>query len=78
MEGLVAQGVQTDAIYEAISNQCVDLVLTAHPTQALRRSMLKNFAKIRENLLTLQRARLSNYERMELLENLRSSIQAAW
>ena len=55
--------------------QEVDLVLTAHPTQALRRSMLKNFGKIRQNLLDLQRSRLSGYERAELLESLRSAIQ---
>lgn len=67
-----------DEIYKAIIEQEVDLVLTAHPTQALRRSMLKNFGKIRKNLLDLQRSRLSGYERAELLESLRSAIQAAW
>ena len=40
--------------------------------------MLKNFGKIRKYLLDLQRQRLSGYERAELLESLRSAIQAAW
>ena len=56
----------------------MDLVLTAHPTQALRRSMLKNFGKIRQCLLDLQRSRLSGYERAELLDGMTGAIQAAW
>lgn len=78
IKGLIAKGVSPQEIYDAIVTQEVDLVLTAHPTQALRRSMLKNFGKIRQNLLDLQRSRLSGYERAELLESLRSAIQAAW
>ena len=53
-------------------------MLTAHPTQALRRSMLKNFGTVRQKLLDLQRARLSGYERAELLDDMASAIQAAW
>ena len=53
-------------------------MLTAHPTQALRRSMLKNFGRIRGYLLDLQRSRLSGYERAELLGGMTSAIQAAW
>mmetsp|Transcript_17993 Transcript_17993/g.44651 ORF Transcript_17993/g.44651 Transcript_17993/m.44651 type:complete len:999 (+) Transcript_17993:195-3191(+) len=78
IKGLMAKGVSLDEIYKHICEQEVDLVLTAHPTQALRRSMLRNFGKIRANLLDLQRQRLSNYERAELLESLRYAIQAAW
>ena len=78
IKGLVANGVAPLDIYRAIASQEVDLVLTAHPTQALRRSMLKSFGKIRQNLLELQRSRLSGYERAELLESLRAAIQAAW
>jgi phosphoenolpyruvate carboxylase len=37
----VAKGVDLQVIYDAVCAQEVDLVLTAHPTQALRRSMLK-------------------------------------
>ena len=59
IKGLVAKGISKEAIYKAITEQEVDLVLTAHPTQALRRSMLKNFGTVRQKLLDLQRARAS-------------------
>ena len=78
IKGLVAKGISKEAIYKAITEQEVDLVLTAHPTQALRRSMLKNFGTVRQKLLDLQRARLSGYERAELLDDMASAIQAAW
>jgi len=78
IKGLIARGTSPSAIYEALCEQEVDLVLTAHPTQALRRSMLKNFGRIRGYLLDLQRSRLSGYERAELLGGMTSAIQAAW
>ena len=78
IKGLVAKGISKEAIYKAITEQEVDLVLTAHPTQALRRSMLKNFGTVRQKLLDLQRARLSGYERAELLDKMASAIQSAW
>jgi phosphoenolpyruvate carboxylase len=78
IKGLIRAGKSTDEIYAALANQHVDLVLTAHPTQALRRSMLKSFGKIREKLLQLQRFRLSHYERAEVLDEIRSSVAAAW
>ena len=78
IKGLLRAGKTTEEIYDAISTQHVDLVLTAHPTQALRRSILKSFGKIRESLLKLQRFRLSAYERAEVLDEIRSSVAAAW
>ena len=78
IKGLIAKGKTPDEIYAALCEQEVDLVLTAHPTQALRRSMLKNFGTIRQHLLDLQRSRLSGYERAELLDGMVGAIQAAW
>jgi len=75
---LLRVGKTKEEIYDALSKQHVDLVLTAHPTQALRRSMLKSFGKIREKLLQLQRFRLSRYERAEVLDEIRSNMAAAW
>ena len=37
IKGLIAKGKTPDEIYAALCEQEVDLVLTAHPTQALRR-----------------------------------------
>ncbi len=48
---------------QALCNQTVDLVLTAHPTQALRASLLKKYATVRKELESLHTKRLSNYEK---------------
>ena len=78
IKGLLRAGKSTEEIYSALAVQHVDLVLTAHPTQALRRSMLKSFGIIREKLLQLQRFRLSRYERAEVLDEIRSKVASAW
>ena len=52
MKKMVAEGVKPEKIREALANQKIELVLTAHPTEAQRRSALKKH----EDMLTyLQR-----------------------
>ncbi len=53
-------------------------VFTAHPTQAMRQSLLKKYAKVRTEMDRLHNTRMSPYERLECLEEMRSQIQAAW
>jgi phosphoenolpyruvate carboxylase len=71
-------GVKPEDIYAALCSQNVDLVFTAHPTQAMRQSLLKKYAKIRAAMDQLHNTRMSHYERLECLEEIRSQIQAAW
>ena len=66
LETLLDAGIPAATIYKALCEQTVDLVFTAHPTQALRRSMLKNFAAIRSELDRLHRTRLTRYETLEV------------
>ncbi len=40
-------GVDPAEVYDALCNQTVQLVLTAHPTQAFRQSLLKKYAQVR-------------------------------
>ena len=78
LETLVDSGVPAEHIYKCLCEQTVDLVFTAHPTQALRRSMIKNFAAIRSELGRLNNMRLSRYERQELQSSIRAHVQSAW
>ncbi|KAI8473664.1 MAG: PEPCase 1 [Monoraphidium minutum] len=71
-------GVEPSKIYEALCNQTVSLVLTAHPTQAFRQSLLKKYAQVRKHLDDLHNKRMSNYEKLETLEAVRAQVQAAW
>ncbi|GIL52665.1 hypothetical protein Vafri_8482 [Volvox africanus] len=71
-------GLTPQQIYESLCNQTVELVLTAHPTQALRASLLKKYAMVRRELDTLHTKRMSEYEIIETKEAITAAVQAAW
>jgi len=78
VEALSEAGMAPEVIYKALCEQTIDLVFTAHPTQALRRSILKNYAAIRTELDRLNHVRLSRFERQELHASIRARVQSAW
>lgn len=65
-------------IHAALCAQNVELVFTAHPTQATRQSLLKKYSKIRSQMDRMHNTRMSPYERIECLDEIRSQIEAAW
>eukprot|EP00887_Chlorella_sp_A99_P005836 scaffold1.g5836.t1 len=69
-------GVEPEAIYAALCRQSVGLVFTAHPTQATRQTLLKKHSIIRAEMDRLHNMRLSPYERLETLEEIRSQAGA--
>jgi len=71
-------GYTPQQVYEALCNQTVELVLTAHPTQALRASLLRKYANVRHDLDNMHSKRMTEYEKIETLESIRANVQAAW
>ncbi|QDZ20230.1 phosphoenolpyruvate carboxylase [Chloropicon primus] len=68
-----------NAIYKALCEQKITLVITAHPTQALRRSLLKKNAAIRKILTDLHNnVKMNKFEKSELLDALHCNINAAF
>ncbi|KAH7279605.1 hypothetical protein KP509_37G026100 [Ceratopteris richardii] len=65
-------------IFEALKSQTVDLVLTAHPTQAIRRSLLQKHCRIRDHLSQLYKKDITSDEKQELDEALHREIHAAF
>ncbi|XP_015164642.1 phosphoenolpyruvate carboxylase-like [Solanum tuberosum] len=65
-------------VFEALKNQTVDLVFTAHPTQATRRSLLQKHARIRNCLAQLYAKDITPDDKEELDEALQREIQAAF
>ncbi|XP_057792370.1 phosphoenolpyruvate carboxylase 2-like [Salvia miltiorrhiza] len=65
-------------VFEALKNQTVDLVLTAHPTQSVRRSLLQKHARIRDCLTQLNAKDITPDDKQELDEALQREIQAAF
>lgn len=79
LQRLVNQlGIAPEAIFKSLCSQQVDLVFTAHPTQAIRQSLLKKYQKIRSEMDQLHNTRMTPYERLECLDEIKSQIQAAW
>jgi len=65
-------------IFEALKDQTVDLVFTAHPTQSVRRSLLQKHSRIRDCLSQMYQDDITPEEKEELDEALQREIQAAF
>ncbi|KAL1299642.1 hypothetical protein AAHE18_18G124500 [Arachis hypogaea] len=65
-------------VFDALKNQTVDLVLTAHPTQSIRRSLLQKHGRIRNCLSQLYAKDITPDDKQELDEALQREIQAAF
>lgn len=71
-------GKTPEEVFDALKNQTVDLVLTAHPTQSVRRSLLQKHARIRNCLAQLNAKDITPDDKQELDEALQREIQAAF
>ncbi|KAG6523092.1 hypothetical protein ZIOFF_012945 [Zingiber officinale] len=67
-----------EEVFDALKNQTVDLVLTAHPTQSVRRSLLQKHGRIRNCLTQLNAKDITPDDKQELDEALQREIQAAF
>ncbi|KAK4711091.1 hypothetical protein R3W88_005604 [Solanum pinnatisectum] len=65
-------------VFDALKNQTVDLVLIAHPTQSVRRSLLQKHGRIRDCLAQLYAKDITPDDKQELDEALQREIQAAF
>ena len=75
---LIEDGVEPDALYGAVVSLRIELVLTAHPTEITRRTLVYKQLRIAEALAQLDRPDLTTPERGELMEALRREITATW
>ncbi|KAM3396014.1 phosphoenolpyruvate carboxylase [Capsicum galapagoense] len=65
-------------VFDALKNQTVDLVFTAHPTQSIRRSLLQKHGRIRNCLAQYYAKDVTPDDKEELDEALQREIQAAF
>ncbi len=73
LERVRAAGVTKDAIFEAACRQPIELVLTAHPTQASRRTVLSKYERIARAMARRERGELTRVD-----EEVRREIAAIW
>ncbi|GFY97529.1 phosphoenolpyruvate carboxylase 3 [Actinidia rufa] len=67
-----------EEVFDALKNQTVDLVFTAHPTQSVRRSLLQKHGRIQNCLTQLYAKDITPDDKQELDEALQREIQAAF
>lgn len=75
---LIREGVAPQDLYHAVCRLKIDLVLTAHPTEVTRRSLIQKHNLIAKKLEYLDREDLTPTERRKAIENLHESITEAW
>ncbi len=75
---LIESGVAPDALHAAACKLEVELVLTSHPTEIARRTLLQKNNRIAAILADLDRPDSAHIERQRDLEELRREITAYW
>jgi phosphoenolpyruvate carboxylase len=75
---LRAAGVSEQAILTAARSIRVELVLTAHPTEIVRRTLLQKHHRIARELAALDRPDLTAAEHQEALDALEREIASVW
>lgn len=78
IQNLLKDGVKPDSIIRALSSQKVEIVLTAHPTEVNRRTMLRKHRRVKEILEQQDRHDLSLFERKQLQQQLEGEILSIW
>jgi phosphoenolpyruvate carboxylase len=75
---LKAQGVSREQVGELLRNLSVELVLTAHPTEARRRTVLSKMEHVTHLVKQISAGSLSLREQENVIQSLRSEISALW
>lgn len=75
---LARRGIGRDVLHRAVCNLRIELVLTAHPTEVMRRTLQYKYRRMADALAGLDRSDLTPLEREALIETLRREITAAW
>ena len=75
---LRAGGLDEAGLFDAVTTLSVELVLTAHPTEVVRRTLLQKNRRIADLLAENDRPDLTPPERREVVQELRRVITGAW
>ena len=75
---LLSEGVRPDALHHAMCTLRIELVLTAHPTEIARRTLVQKYNRIADALAAGDREDLTLPERDELQATVLREIMSAW
>ncbi|HXD20883.1 MAG TPA: phosphoenolpyruvate carboxylase [Vicinamibacterales bacterium] len=77
-ERLVAAGIAPGELFEAVCTLRIELVLTAHPTEVSRRTLIHKYNRIAQLLAERDHVDLTVPEREAVTEALRREVVSAW
>jgi phosphoenolpyruvate carboxylase len=75
---LFAKGIDAETLWENAQNLDIELVLTAHPTEISRRTLIQKYDDITDSLEKLDVMKLTPSEREQQLAKLKRDIIGAW
>jgi phosphoenolpyruvate carboxylase len=75
---LIAEGQAPEVIANTVRDMRIHLVLTAHPTEMIRRTLQNKYLRIAESLNDKDRKDLTHREERDILTSLKRQIMAAW
>ncbi|MCV6961811.1 phosphoenolpyruvate carboxylase [Erwinia amylovora] len=71
-------GLTEAAVHEALVSLSLELVLTAHPTEITRRTLIHKLVEVNSCLKQLDHNDLSDYEHAQIMRRLRQLVAQAW
>lgn len=78
LERLKDKGVSQQAVLDALQEQSIELVLTAHPTEVIRRSLIRKYDNISTELEGLDKDNILQAEEDKHIRRLNEIITQAW
>lgn len=78
VQELRAKNISPDGVREILRGMSLELVMTAHPTEATRRAILDIHKRIGDDLMKLEDPTLTYRERQQLREHLLSEVMILW
>ncbi len=75
---LLEAGVSGDELHRVVCGLEIELVLTAHPTESMRRTLIQKYLRIARALETRERSELTPEERENVVVGLRRELAASW
>ena len=73
-----AQKLGREALLDTINTLSIDLVLTAHPTEVTRRTLIRKYESVSQSLSDRSRSDLVYYERAKIQGRLHRVIEEIW
>ena len=75
---LATQNIPPDEIWQTVTNMRIDLVMTAHPTEVSRRTLIQKYDGISDNLNKLENGDLYLDQREKIEARIRQLVEQAW